>query len=528
MIVEAIHESPVLGVLILFKLNFEKTAIFVLLLIVLVSTANIYTQFFGLADSGNKLNTIEPPDIVKLSFPVMLLKADELYDQGDYESAQKEYLALTSLATISKQQKATLFFRLGLCNYAMKLYDMASESFIQSTNYNTRDAVAYNNAAVCAFMANNTVMAENYQKSAIAILPAVEFHYNLGRIYETDKKYEDAAKYYIAALKGENNITREDSIDPVRVNLKVIKLFPEKEVREKLSKELFIALKLSDARDVFIINDSEMDLKTDFESRLYSVEGTGRLNCRYNREKMDPYHLIDTIKWSVKKDNKVVYTSSKDEFTMKVQGQDDYEVALDIMYNGNKIKSSNKIISKWQIKDKLAQGNPIPYKQIDEVCKFYSYAAYEQLFEEDFLLSAKGFTDRFSVVWGKDSVGTGIMTDDFMDAGSSLEIANTSKENAGIWADLSSLIDGKDLKGKTISVKFFARKISERARLDVKIRIKTDRVYNKGGVYPLKVKWQQINHNIYIPEDATGLTLSLSMRPDEEIKIDGFIISVVK
>ncbi|MHB1394733.1 MAG: tetratricopeptide repeat protein [Clostridia bacterium] len=512
----------------MFKLNFEKTAIFVLILILLISTANISTQFFGLAFSNKKVNTVEPGNVVNLSFPVMLLRADELYKEGNYKEAQSEYLILTKLTTISKQQKATAYFKLGLCNYAMKLYDMACDSFKQSSNYNTEDAVAYNNAAVSAYLANNLSIAESYQKQAIAILPAVEFHYNLGRIYESGKKYEDAVKYYIVALKGEDNITRADSIDPVRVSLKVIKLFPEKEDRDKLSKELFIALKLNDAREVLIVNDSEMDIKSNFSVRLLNAEGVGKINCKYDRKEMDPYHLIDLISWVVKKDNKVVYTSSKDEFSMKVQEQDDYEVSLNIKYNGNKMKTTNKVITKWQIVDKLAQGRLLTYKSTGEVCKYYVYAAYEQVFEKDFRLSSKGYTDRFNVVWGKDNIETKIMEQDIIDAESSLYIKNTSKENAGIWADLTSLLDSKEFKGKTINIKFYARKITPNTKLNARLRVKEDRIYYTYESFNLDYRWKQYSMQLEVPENSTSLTISLGVKPDEEVKIDGFIINIVR
>ncbi|KUO73399.1 MAG: hypothetical protein APF77_10095 [Clostridia bacterium BRH_c25] len=512
----------------LFKLNFEKTAIFVLVLILLISTANISTQFFGLAETGKKINTIDPPDIVKLTFPVMLLKADELYDQGNHKDAQSEYLRLTNLKTISKQQKASVYFKLGLCNYAMELYDMAADSFIQSTNYNTNDAVAYNNAAVCAYLAKNPSMAESYQKKAIAILPAVEFHYNLGRVYESGKKYEDAVKYYIAAIKEEGNITRDYAIDPVLLNIKVNQLFPDKAVREKLSKELLIALKLKDARDVFIIEDEEMQVDIDFDTRIASTNGVNRLYCKYDRIEMDPYHLIENLTWTVKSKGREIYTSARDEFSIKIEEQNDYDVSLNLKYD-NKVKAKNKIISQKQIKDFIASKKSQPVQGLLESCKYYIYAVYEQVFETDFQISTKGFTDRFGVVWGRNNIETEVMGGkDFIDAANSLRINNNSNNIEGIWADLSSLLESKQLKGKTINVKFYARKITRDAQLITRLRVKADQIYYAYDNFSPDYKWRQYSLSIEVPKDSSNLTFSLQVKPGEEIKVDGFIVSIVR
>lgn len=511
----------------LFKLNFEKTVIFVLVLILLISTANIYTQFLEEISRDKKPGVAEPGNAVKLTFPVMLLRADEMYKQGRYEEAQEEYLKLLNLATISPQQKSTVYFKLGLCNFAMELYDMASDSFIQSTNYINADAVAYNNAAVSAFLAKNMDMAESYQKKAIALMPAVEFYYNLGRIYESQKKFEDAVKYYIAALRGENNLTRDNAIDPVLLTIKVNKLFPDKEVRDKLSKELSIALKLKDARDVFIIEDAEMHVGVDFDTRITNVNGVNKLICKYDRSTMDPYHLIESLSWTVKSKGRQVYTSKKDQFTFTIEDQNDYDVSLSIKYD-EKIKSKSKIISKKEITDINPGSKTEPVKSQPEKTKYYVYAVYEQVFEKGFDISNKGYTDRFGVEWWKNNIETELMSADIIDAERSLYIKNNLNQNAGIWADLSPLIKSKELEGKTINVKFYARKITKDAHLTARLRVKADQIYYAYDNFVLDYKWKQYSLTIKIPEGSSNLTFSLQVKPDEEIKIDGFIVTSVR
>ncbi|MGE5631251.1 MAG: tetratricopeptide repeat protein [Caulobacteraceae bacterium] len=512
---------------ILFKLNFEKTAIFVLVLILLISTANIYTQFFSLVSPDKEVNVTQPGGITGLSFPVMLLKADQLYKQGNYKEAQDEYLLLTKLNPLSLQQKSTAYFRLGLCTYKLGKYDLAGSSFIEAATYNPRDAAAFNNAAVSAYLANNTGKAEQYMKKAIGISPSVEYYYNLGRIYEKAKKYEDAAKYYIAAVRGGENITRDYAIDPVLLSVKVNSLIPDKAERDKLAKDLFIALKLKESREVYIIEDGGMNLEADFSTRIANVNGSNRLYCKYDRKTMDPYNLIDSLSWVVKRKGEVVYTGTKDEFSVKVQEEDDYDVLLSLKYN-DKIKEKNKIISKKQIMDVAAKNRNHQDNAANQTCKYYVYAAYEQVFENDFKLGSKGFTDRFGVAWGKDGITTEVMKQDFIDAGSSLDVINDLNRNAGIWADLSTLLDDKDLRGKTITVKFYARKITSNANMTARLRVKADQIYYAYDTYPLAYKWRQYSMDIFIPKDSTNMTFSLQINPGEEVKIDGFIISAVR
>lgn len=510
----------------LFKLNFEKTVILVLVMILLISSTSIYTQFFDLIFKEKAINTVQTGSVKDLSFPIILLKADQLYKEERYKEAQTEYLTLTNMPTLSSQQKAVAYFKLGLCNYKLQLYDLAFDSFIKSTNFNTGDEVAYNNAAVCSFLAGDMEKAETYQKKALSILPAVEFYYNLGRIYEKTKRYEEAAKYYIPAINRQENISRNNAIDPVLLSVKVNKLFPDKAARDEASKEFLMALKLKDARDVFIIEDEYMNVDANFNTRFINTEEGSKLSIKYDRQSNDPYHLIESLKWTVRRGNRVLYESKRDEFTLKIQEEDDYEVQLSINYSG-KVKAKSKLISRNQIKDVLARNRVQSDRTAEETCKYY-VAVYEQVFGKEFKLSSKGYTDRFKVEWGKDNVETVIMDQDFMDAGNSLDILNTSKRDAGIWADLSALLESKNLKGKTINVAFYARKITYNARLNARLRVKADQIYYDSNSFKLDYKWRQYNMKLFIPQDSTSLTFSLGIKPDEEVKIDGFIVTMAR
>lgn len=520
----------------LFKLNFEKTAIFVLILIVAISTANIYSQFLSTTINRRQSNEVHPNLIQNLDFPARLLKADQLYRQGVYADAQSEYLKLTNMPDLSTQQKATVYFKLGVTNYRLNEYDLSIDSFLKSAEFNTGDPVAYNNAAVCAFYLNDLKRAEELQTKAIAILPVIEYHYNLARIYESAGRYEDSVKYYNAVVKAEENITREDRIDPVRVKNKVMKLMLNISDPEEISKELMIALKLKDQREVFIIEDADMDLKNkNFKWSIAKENGRSKLTSTYDRKASDPYNLIESIKWVLKNGEKTVYTSSEDTLSYSLADGRDYTLYLDINYGANKQVSSYANVMKGKVTTATAPVtstavNPKPVKTTtEEKCKYYEYAVYEQVFERNFGISESSYMDRFDVLWGKDDVVTKLLDDDFIDAKGSLYIKNTSIRRAGIWADLSSLLNDKRLKDKTIGIKVYAKKITDDAGLHINMKIKTGRSYkNTLKRFELNKKWQQLSAELYIPRNADGLTVSFKTDVDQELKIDGFIIYIVK
>lgn len=509
----------------MFKLNFEKTAIFVLVLILCISTANIYSQFFSTFFNRRAQNVVQTNVTPNISFPVMLLRADQLYDQGMHKEAQNEYLKLTSMSNLSSQQKSTVHFKLGTCNFKLKEYDMARDSFLKSAEFNDGDPVAYNNAAVCSFYLNQLGKAEELQKIAITNLPVIEYHYNLARIYEASGRYTDSAKYYSAVVMGEENITRDDSIDPVRIKNKLMKLLTGFSNAQEYTKDLMIALRLKDAREVLVIPDADMDIKDkNFKWRIQNENGVKRLYCSYDREKSDPYNLIGSLKWTVRSSGNTVYSSEKDEFSYALPEGGKYIVYLDINYNTNKHTSSYVDVSRSSMYSSNLSVNPSNAK-----CKYYEFAAYEQVFEKSFKISRNGYVDRFNTEWGKDDIETKVMDKDFIDAQSALYIKNTSGKDAGIWADLSSLINDKQLKGRTIGIKFYARKITANADLDVSIRTNAGSIYkNTPREYQLEYKWKRFGVDVLIPENADSLTLSFRTGSGEEVKIDGFIINIVR
>lgn len=521
----------------MFKLNFEKTAIFVLILIICISAADIFRQFFSMSHNDREPYKVDSSITKNISFPASLLKADQLFKQGLYEDAQEEYFKLTNMPSLSQQQKAVVHFKLGVCNYRLKKFDIARNSFLKSAEFNINDPVAYNNAAVCSFYLNDMEKAEELQNMAVESLPVIEYYYNLARIYETWGRYGDSVKYFTAVARAEENITIEDRIDPVRIKNKVIRLTKSSDNIDKLVNELMIALRLKDAREVFIIEDADMDIKgKNFKWDIVRENGTNRLFCSYDREKYDPYNLIDSLEWTVLSGGKTVFTGKKDNFSIRINQDSDYIVYLNIDYDSNKMATSYFNVQRGNSYVNGGQGVAVTPPVTRPVTtpstvktKYYEYAIYEQVFEKDFVMSEKGHVDRFNTVWGKDDIITRKSDKDFIDAQNALYFKNTSDKRAGIWADLSSLINDKKLKNKTVRVKFYAKKDSKEAMLHVGIKTKLGRSYkNMVKRYQLDDKWQQFDFNLSIPENADGLTMSFKTGVWQEVKMDGFTITIVK
>lgn len=512
----------------MFKLNFEKSAIFVLILIGLISTVNIFSQYISVYINPKEHIQVQTDITKNISFPASILKADQLFKLGQYKDAQSEYLKLVSMPNLSSQQKATVFFNLGICNYRLEKYDLARDSFLKSAELDSNSPVSYNNAAVCSFYLNEMEEAVKLQNQAIASLPVIEYHYNMARIYEASGRYAEATKYYNAVVRAEENITREDRIDPVRIKNKVMRLMANMSNVEELTNELMIALKLKDVREVFIIDDVNMDIKDKkFKWRIAGENGTNRLYCSYDRGKSDPYNLIDSLKWTVERGGRTVFTGKKDSFSLPIVEGSKYVVYLDIEYDTNKNATSYVDVTK-NSGMYSSSGNLITNPS-DAKCKYYEYAIYEQVFEKDFRISRSGYIDRFNTKWGKDNVEATIMDKDYIDAQSAIYIKNTSNKDSGIWADLSELINDKQLKGRTIGIKFYARKVTADAKMIVNVRVKSGKEYKYiPRKYELEYKWKKFGVDVLIPENGDGLTISFGTPLGEEVKIDGFIITVVR
>ncbi len=245
----------------------------------------------------------------------------------------------------------------------------------------------------------------------------------------------------------------------------------------------------------------------------------------YDREKNDPYHLINEVSWKVVSGSNVLFSGRSNSFSMEVFENNNYMITLSIKYKGSKIKErqSNIAVTKDGFKESKGGETLKPNQQYT---KIYEYAVYEQLFDKYFKLTTKGYYDRFNVLWAKDNITSTIMTVDFRDSGTSLYLENKLDYDGGIRANLTPLLNDKGLKDKTVRVRFWARKITSKENMEVVIRAgKETYSFDK---LDLQYKWKQLNMEFYVPGDANNFTFSLKIKPEEQIKIDGFIVMIVK
>lgn len=511
------------------KLTFERAILIVLLAIIFISTTEIREKFIDKYIKKDISYSTETQTGKNQGFPTMFLTADNLYNEGDYEAAVKEYLTLTLNNALSIEQRSRANFRLGICQYNLKSYQLAFESFIKASSLNPNDSIIYNNAAVSAYRANDIENAIKYQTKALGIFPVVEYYYNLARIYEDNEQYELAIDNYLSVAKAEQNLTKTDRIDPVRIKEKIARLLSNNQ--NSVVSNVLIAYKLkNNMNEVLTINDNEMQIMPgDFIVRVENQKVTKNIIAEYDRKKYDPYNLITEMLWIVYRDGKQIYKKSSDKISFNTAQTGDYEVKLNIKYNGNKEKISSKnvrINNNQSTIDEGKQDEIIVKPPIREYTRTYEYAVYEQLFENDFNISDKGYTDRFNVAWGKDEkVTAGLMYNETMDKKSALFISNISGNDAGIWINLDSYIKASNISGKKIRISFYTKKMTETTVLDIKARLKMGNSYiNIPISYELQDKWEQKSIYINTPQNMEGLTISITTKPDQAFKMDGFII----
>ncbi|MFZ5353375.1 MAG: tetratricopeptide repeat protein [Bacillota bacterium] len=511
----------------MFKLTFEKVIIFVLILILLLSTANIYTQYFKVlfadknTDSAETISTgAKGPN-----FATMLTVADNHYSAGEYQQAIETYneVLISSYGILNDKQKLNATFRLAMSYYYLQNYSKAYNGFKAVYELDTQEAIAYNNAAVCLFYMNKPEEALNEMQNAIKVLPIVEYYYNLGRIYEELEQYNEASKYFLAVVIGEENLTSK-SLDPVRLKNKVQNLITSDELRKETAKEIYAVLRNKSNKELLVLTHKDMELKsTEFALNTEEVSGGTMLRCKYDRKANDPYNLVNSLQWVVTKSGKEIYKSSKESFSYKVTRNGTYKVTLNLTYMGSKSKLNSKFISITGDNKKkidIVKDDSTPDKPSPGV---YT-ASYQQLFEKGLDLN-KAYVDSYGAVWGKDEVKTEINTVQYRDSGSSLHIINNSDKKGGIWANLGALLDDNNYRGKKITIRFWMRKISNALSIDVSARADDSSVYKP---LTLNNKWSQYKLELEVPEDANSLTFSLHINPQAEVQIDGFNIVVTK
>jgi tetratricopeptide (TPR) repeat protein len=517
------------------KLTFERAVVVVFALIILISTSDMINKFYykyidtyltknGEYNIGNSTDRVT-------GMPNALAKANELFKTGEYEEAANEYLAVTMGNTLSIEQKSHAYFNLGVCNYHLNNYDLALDSFERAIVINPSDSLAYNNAAVSAYRSRDLIKAIQMQQKALAIKPAVEYYYNLARMYEDNEQYDMAAENYLQVAIGERNLSRTERIDPVRVKERIARLMPRNQFNGGTVNNTFlIAYKLNDTRDVFTINENEMEIKeTDFIVQIEDKGSAKNIVVEYDKQKNDPYNLISQLVWTIYKDGKQIYMKNGEKIVTSVRAAGNYEIKLSIKQSGNKeiIATKNVNIQESQATiDKVVNEEIIIKPTPIEDSKLYSFAVYEQLFENDFNISNNGYTDKYNVVWGKDEGAiTSLNKKLAVDKAGSLNISNSSQYDAGLWVNLDSLLYDSDIRGKSVSISFYGREIAENSIVNVSVRVNSNNVIatsQKDFKFPFKFSSQSIR--VYIPEDATGFTISIKTRSGGEFNIDAFTI----
>ncbi len=506
------------------KISFEKAVMITIILIVLISSFSLYSQYIDILNINiPDTKTEENKKSLDLRFYTSTIKPDNLYTAGEFEKARDEYLKLAFSDTTNTDQKSYVMFKLGMSYYYLKDNEKAVNALLKSTEYRSDNANAYNNLAVIFQKMGKIEKAIEYENKAIDVLPVIEYKYNLAKIYERNGDYENAVKQFYIVSKGVYNMTL---VDPIKIQNRMYNLMGSKNIKDYSDDKPVVAMRLKDPQDVLIIDEGDMDIKDiNFDVKVSGNE-TKLLTCIYNIKENDPYNLIKSVSWEIEKDNKVIYKSNKDSIRVTVDQGRAYSVNLTVHYKGNKTKerTTQILITPTGYKTNFKTSEIV--RTEDQKTKWYNSAIYEQVFEPSFQISTKGYYDRFNVIWRKNlNSKVELMEKDVMDTGGALYIVNESENPTGIEANLSALLNDKKLKGKTISIKFWARKITSKENLKIVMRV--DNKQFPFDDFDLVYKWKQFDMTLAIPEECKGLTFALTIGQDEEIKMDGFIITVL-
>lgn len=518
------------------KLTFERAVLIVLVLIALISTSSFTIEYVDRyvqqwRNRNNKPATTNYSDKT-VGIPTILTTANNYFREGNYEAAAAAYLPLTMNSALSIEQKIRVYFNLGACQYILGNYESAVDNFNKAGDFSMSDSVPYNNAAVSAYKAKDFGKAIEYQRMALKIRPAVEYYYNMARIYEDNEEYEAAISNYMTVILAEQNITQNEIIDPVRIKEKLAKLQPKgKTIVSSAESNAFQVYKLNNPKDVLLIGEKEMQLKSgDFEVIVNEQKGYKSIAAQYNRKANDPYNLITEVVWRVYKNEKLIMTKKADQIIIDSKDGGNYEVNLNIRYDGYKQVSNSKAVKINSTSTTIDQGkkdDTVVKTVVKEYSKTYQEASYEQLFESGFVISNRGNIDEFDVTWGKDSkVITDIIDGDSVDRKSSLFIYNSSEKDSGLWINLDSHANNAKLAGKRMRISFYASKMSEVTELSVTVRLKLQNSYvNVPVTLVLPDAWERKDIYFNAPSNMTGLTVSIATRPNQSFKMDGFTIT---
>jgi len=162
------------------------------------------------------------------------------------------------------------------------------------------------------------------------------------------------------------------------------------------------------------------------------------------------------------------------------------------------------------------------------VPKYYPTAFYEQVFESSFRLDKPNYADGFGTVWNKDpGVIVKNVEDDGVDTGSSLNILNYSSMESGVTVDLTKLLENRAIKGKTISLRIYAKAASGGPKLYAVSSVWTgSAVIKKENSVTLDDRWKSIDlMKIDVPQNAKKMTLCIAAGRNEEIRIDAFTMT---
>jgi len=157
-----------------------------------------------------------------------------------------------------------------------------------------------------------------------------------------------------------------------------------------------------------------------------------------------------------------------------------------------------------------------------QIVKHYYEALYEQVFDEGFSITEKGYSDAYDVIWSKGELSTKLIDEDYIASESALLVSNESEKNQQLVISFNGFLKKEKLSGQSMKFSFYARGVSGASILDIKMQIGSNvKVYNEN----LEDKWSCYNDIVAdIGEGEKNMKVIIAVKPGQQFKLDELVM----
>lgn len=157
-----------------------------------------------------------------------------------------------------------------------------------------------------------------------------------------------------------------------------------------------------------------------------------------------------------------------------------------------------------------------------QIVKHYYEAMYEQVFDEGFSITEKGYSDAYDVLWSKGELTAELINEDYIASESALVVRNESGKNQQLVISFDDFLRDEKLSSQGMRFSFYARKVSGTSFLDIKVRVgSTVKEYKEN----LENKWSSYNDILVdIAEGEKKMEMIIDVKPGQQFKLDELVL----